>query len=582
MITSLVNSINPVVDASRDDLQPGNVVTVTYNGVGATSYLWTLSYIPVDASGTPSTATLAAPTLSSTTFTVDLPGSYLVKLVIDAALMTEAEEYVRLRYIPNSGLRLVAAGERNDLLGTIPVDASPSGWSNDLNRSLLILSESMLVRPSGNVFIVDPVPGVGNYTIIQDAITAAGTTPYLILVNPGVYSEGLIIPALAKLTIKGLNGLGEYASANEDLYPTEIIGFHDIQGTSICFDSVKLSSPVGSPAVELDDSSLNIQFKNCIFQYRSLGAILGTNAGVLDITDCTFFPLASFGPPFAADIITIDAVANARICRTTFKGSISTAIVSNDVSSFIRIEFCTVSNALGEPFKVFSGDFLRLEVMNCNINDTSSGGTPYFDLFPVTTPGNGNAYFSNSNIGHIIATNMTGDLVLQSCYIYQLTVPSAATVFYRGTTVLNESLINPAAIQTVASQMSLSGSGSETVLSAITRLLGQQNSTTTSDATPALIDSLVLLPSAPAKWLQITVTATEATTSEYGVWVFSLMIYSDLTNMYIGPAGIQNDFTDAPGAWSVSIAPNLLDLEITVTGEVGKSIDWVSVMKVVP
>lgn len=258
MITSLVNSLNPVVDASRDDLQPGDVVTVTYNGIGAVSYSWSLSYIPVDANGTSSTATLVSSTLPSTTFTVDLPGSYLVKFVIDATLITEAEEYVRLRYIPSSGLRLVAAGERNDLLGTIPVDASPSGWSNDLNRSLLILSES------------------------------------------------------------------------------------------------------------------------------------------------------------------------------------------------------------------------------------------------------------------------------------------------------------------------------------ITQLLGQQNTTTTSDATPTFIDLLSLLPNTSAKQLQITVTSTSAATSEYGILVFSLMIYSDATDMYIGPAGIQNDFTDVPGAWSVSIAPNLLDLEITVTGELGKTINWVSVMKVTP
>ena len=582
MITSLRNGLVPILDLSRDDLQAGDVVTVTYNGVGATSYLWSLSYIPVDANGTPSTATLAAPTLSSTTFTVDLPGSYLVKLVIDATLMTEAEEYVRLRYIPSSGLRLVAAGERNDLLGTIPVDASPSGWSNDLNRSLLILSESMLVRPSGNVFIVDPAPGVGDFVLIQDAITAAGTTAYLILVNPGVYSEGLIIPPSAKLTIKGLNGLGEYASANTDLYSTVIIGYHYIEGTSVCFDSVKLSAPSGSQAVELDDVSLNIQFKNCIFEYDTLGAILGTNAGVLDVTDCTFFPTVIVGPPFGADIITIDAVANARICRTTFKGSISTAIVSNDVASYIRIEFCTVSNALGEPITVFSGDFARLEVMNCNINDPASGGTPYFQLFPVTTPGLGVAYFSNSNIGYINANNMIGDLYLQSCYINELIVTSVAPVFYRGTTVLTSALSQPPVIQTVADQISMAGSGTETVFSAITRLLGQQDTTTTSNATPAVIDALSLLPNSPAKWLQITVTATEATTSEYGVWVFSLMIYSDATDMYIGPAGIQNDFTDAPGAWSVSIAPNSLDLEITVTGELGKSIDWVSVMKVVP
>jgi len=128
----------------------------------------------------------------------------------------------------------------------------------------------------------------------------------------------------------------------------------------------------------------------------------------------------------------------------------------------------------------------------------------------------------------------------------------------------------------------MAGSGSETVFSAITRLLGQQNTTTTFNATPTFIDLFSLLANTPAKWLQVTVTATATATSEYGVWVFSFMAYSDATDLYIGPAGIQNDFTDAPGAWSVSFTPSSLDLQIDVTGELGKSIDWVSVIKVVP
>lgn len=138
-IRSLRNGLTPVDDASRDDLVVGDVVTVTAIDP-ATTYAWSLVFVPDG-----STAVFSGdPTaVSPGTFTVDLDGPYLVRLVANAGTGTESTQYVRLRSLTAAGLRLVAAGERRDGTGIIPVDATPEGWANDQNFNLQLL-ESLI------------------------------------------------------------------------------------------------------------------------------------------------------------------------------------------------------------------------------------------------------------------------------------------------------------------------------------------------------------------------------------------------------------------------------------------------------
>lgn len=140
-IRSLRNGLTPIDDASRDDLVVGDVVTVTAIDP-ATTYAWSLVFVPDG-----STAAFSGdPTaVSPGTFTVDLDGPYLVRLVTNAGTGTESAQYVRLRSLTAAGLRLVAAGERRDNTGIIPVDATPEGWANDQNFNLQLLET--LVAP---------------------------------------------------------------------------------------------------------------------------------------------------------------------------------------------------------------------------------------------------------------------------------------------------------------------------------------------------------------------------------------------------------------------------------------------------
>jgi hypothetical protein len=134
-----------VDNASRDDLEINDVVQLTSIG-GGTTFQWTLVYVP-ESSTAVLTPAAAATTAGPVTFTVDKVGPYLVRLVVDAGQATESTQYVRLRALTTLlGLHLVAAGERRDTSGVIPVDVDIEGWANEQNSNLLALEAALVTR----------------------------------------------------------------------------------------------------------------------------------------------------------------------------------------------------------------------------------------------------------------------------------------------------------------------------------------------------------------------------------------------------------------------------------------------------
>lgn len=140
-IRSKRNAITPIDEASRDDLVVTDIVTVQSLDA-ATTYAWALLYVP---DGSAATFSGDVTSVSPGSFTVDLVGSYLVRLTVDATLGSEDTQYVRLRALTTDlGLHLIAAGERRDETGIIPVDASTTGWADEQNNNLQAL-EAMSV-----------------------------------------------------------------------------------------------------------------------------------------------------------------------------------------------------------------------------------------------------------------------------------------------------------------------------------------------------------------------------------------------------------------------------------------------------
>ncbi len=165
----------PTIDnASRDDLAVGDVVTLNMvPPATGTTFQWTLVFVPEG-----STAVLTPPASASTsgpvTFTADLAGPYLVRLTVDAGLPTESTQYVRLRALTSTlGLKLVAAGERRDATGVIPVDVDTEGWANEQNYNLQRL-ESLV--SAGGVWSISSTAGP-TYTAsnLEFVVITAGT-----------------------------------------------------------------------------------------------------------------------------------------------------------------------------------------------------------------------------------------------------------------------------------------------------------------------------------------------------------------------------------------------------------------------
>lgn len=208
----------PTLDGvSREDLRAGEVVTLSAADLSHTTYSWTLAYAPEASDGTASAAVLSTTTgTGPITFTVDNEGSYLIRLVVDSGLGTEDIQFVRLRYQTVFGdLRLVAAGERRDSTGVIPVDADATGWADDQNYNLLtLLGQIKRVSTSGRSLYVDAnrgrdvsntpndqtiAEGFADYSSLNSAIAAAtalvpapsATNPVVIWVYPGFYEENV-------------------------------------------------------------------------------------------------------------------------------------------------------------------------------------------------------------------------------------------------------------------------------------------------------------------------------------------------------------------------------------------------------
>jgi hypothetical protein len=168
-IQSLRNGLTPLDEVSRDDLVVTDVMTVTSLDA-ATTYAWTLVFTP---EGSTATFSGSASAVSPGTFTVDLVGPYLVRLVIDAGMATEDTQYVRLRALTASlALKLVSAGERRDTTGIIPVDVDTEGWANEQNSNLQALETAIAGLDGTDIAYTPGTPAdwVAPPTTVEEAL----------------------------------------------------------------------------------------------------------------------------------------------------------------------------------------------------------------------------------------------------------------------------------------------------------------------------------------------------------------------------------------------------------------------------
>lgn len=197
VIQSAIPTKATIVGASRTDLRSGDVVTLTAFDLSHTTYSWTLADSPETKDGTASAAVLSAATgAGPITFTADNEGTYLIRLIADAGLGTESTQFVALRYqTVFADLSLIAAGERRDETGVIPVDADPEGWARGQNINLLrLLHYLQKVSTSGRTLTVDANRGIDSTNPPNDSTIAEGFADYSNLTD-AIAAAVLLVPA---------------------------------------------------------------------------------------------------------------------------------------------------------------------------------------------------------------------------------------------------------------------------------------------------------------------------------------------------------------------------------------------------
>lgn len=358
-IRSTVNSANPLTNVSRDDLVSGDVVTVTSVNTH-TTYSWTIAYKPPS-----STAVFSGNVLAQTpgSFTVDEEGPYLVRLTADLGLSTETAQYVRLRAVTVLGdLRLVAAGEGYGGSIPVPVDQTPSGWTDALNTNLTNLLG--LIRPSvmsGRVVSVDPTEGHGDYQTIQAAIDAVSssatlTTPYVVRVAPGLYDEDVTFaPHVHVIGWPGNYGASltrvvVIRGAHEApmLLSTDLLQLSHLQMENI------------SPSVEpvLYTSGLGmVSLTGCEIQQQAVnptqGPALLCEGGDLVLSQCTLTTNNSV--PDDRCVLGVDGVANVTINNSSLSGPTGLVVDGGAILTITQSQI-TSSGATGVGFVVEEAD----------------------------------------------------------------------------------------------------------------------------------------------------------------------------------------------------------------------------------
>lgn len=154
---------------SRDDLILNTpVILLNQDNTGITSWLWTIMDRPINSS-----ASLVSPTSSTTTFTPDIIGTYLIKLSINAGSVHD-EKGVAIK-TTNLQYRIPAASE------TVEFDSS-RGWATALDFALQQLddgygdleSRSFVSQVNtGTGLTGGPITSTGTISMTTSGVTAA-------------------------------------------------------------------------------------------------------------------------------------------------------------------------------------------------------------------------------------------------------------------------------------------------------------------------------------------------------------------------------------------------------------------------
>ena len=231
---------------------------VTLNGTGSDangdqlSYTWTLS-VPAGSASVLSSTGLPQPT-----FTPDIAGAYIARLVVNDGKASSAESAVTVTAVAANLKPIADAGQAQFVLlgSNVTLDGTAS---SDPNRDPIVYSWTLLNRPSGSAAILNssilPKP-----TFVADI---AGIYVALLVVNDGKSDSAIatvtITAAAANVPPVALAGPGQNVVTGM-LVTLDGTGSSDANGDNLTFAWVLDAKPAGSNSTIVSPASARPTF----------------------------------------------------------------------------------------------------------------------------------------------------------------------------------------------------------------------------------------------------------------------------------------------------------------------------------
>ncbi len=308
VIISTVNSA-PVAHAGPDQTRLVSD-TVTLDGSGSydvdgdsISYVWSFESKPAG-----STASLSDAAAVNPTFAIDLPGTYILTLVVKDGTVSSAPDNVHVT-TTNSAPVADAGPDQTRLVGdTVTLDGS---GSYDPDGDSITYSWTCISKPAGSTTVADD-PTLVNPTFVIDL---PGTYIGQLIVNDGQEDstpETVIISTINSPPVADA-GPDQTALVGEAI-TFDGSGSYDVDGDSLAFSWSCVSKPAGSTAMLDDPTAVTPSFTidlpgEYIAQLIVNDGTVDSAPDTVEISTINSRPVADAGPDQTEDIgetVTLD------------------------------------------------------------------------------------------------------------------------------------------------------------------------------------------------------------------------------------------------------------------------------------
>ena len=294
----VVDTINsaPVADAGPDQVVVTGM-TVQLDGTGSTdvdgdplSYFWSLTSIPAG-----SAATITEPTVVLPTLDIDLPGSYIVQLVVNDGSLDSVPDTMVISTTNTAPVADAGPDQSVALAATVTLDGS---GSSDVDGDPLAYSWALVSRPAGSA---------------AELSSASVVMPTFIADEPGTYVAQLVVDdgqtssAPDTVTISTLNSQ-PVADAGPDQATVVNVavtldgtGSFDPDGDPLTYAWSMLDRPLGSVASLSDATTVTPSFLvdvsgDYVVQLIVDDGLLGSTPDTVLVSTINSAPVADAGP----------------------------------------------------------------------------------------------------------------------------------------------------------------------------------------------------------------------------------------------------------------------------------------------